>query len=66
MNRKVNKLPVKKYDLPHARGDEPPVRLELAKGVPIFPTLVGMNRRRVMEKGTRVYLPHARGDEPAG
>ena len=30
----------------------------------MYPTCVGMNRRRRAQAGRKIYVPHMRGDEP--
>ena len=50
--------------LPHARGDEPGECYGIIENGVVYPTHVGMNRRRDRFSRLLRRLPHARGDEP--
>jgi len=50
--------------VPHTRGDEPPEEITPVWMAQMFPTHVGMNRRRRELDAFDCYVPHTRGDEP--
>ena len=64
----MNRASVRSRDVwtsvPHASGDEPAQFDAIDKGIVLFPTRVGMNRRRRRPRFDAWAVPHASGDEP--